>query len=114
MALLCGKRCAATHRQVPDDPDDGSGARYVRRHMEFDRLTVIPKASAMSPATYLDEDDANATSDGQLLSHLVGEVSEVGLDVDSPLYELKESARKSKSSSNKRSKKRSKLSKVSR
>ena len=79
--------------------------------MEFDRLTVIPKVSTSLSATYLDEEEANATSDGQLLSHLVGEVSEVGLDVDGPLYELKASCRKSKSSSNKRSRKRTKSSK---
>jgi hypothetical protein len=54
----------------------------VLRHMEFDRLTVIPKASTQVDTTYLDEEDANTTSDGQLLSHLVGVVSEVGLDED--------------------------------
>ena len=79
--------------------------------MEFDHLTVIPKASTMSNTTHLDDEDANSTTDGQLLSHLVGEVSEVGLDVDSPLYELKAYGRKSKSSSNKRFRKRSKVSK---
>jgi hypothetical protein len=50
--------------------------------MEFDRLTVIPKASTMLNTTYLDEEEANATADGQLLTNLVGEVSEVGLDED--------------------------------
>ena len=39
--------------------------------MEFDRLTVIPKASTVSDTTYLDEEEANATTDGQILSHLV-------------------------------------------
>ena len=77
----------------------------VLRHMEFDRLTVIPKASTRLTTNYLDEDEANATSDGQLLSHLIGEVSEVGLDDDGlrSLYGLKATARKSKSSSNKSS-----------
>ena len=81
--------------------------------MEFDRLTVIPKASTVLPATYSDEEDANATSDGQLLSHLIGDVSEVGLDEDglSSLYELKATDRKSKSTSNKESRKRAKFSK---
>ena len=75
----------------------------VLRRMEFDRLTVIPKASTMFEPTYEDEEEANATSDGQLLSHLIGKVSEIGLDEDGlcSLYELKASGRKSKSSSNK-------------
>ena len=75
----------------------------VLRHMEYDRLTVIPKAGSVSTATYLDDDEANATADGQLYSHLIGEVLEGGLDDDglSSLYELKASSRKSKSDSNK-------------
>jgi hypothetical protein len=61
--------------------------------MEFDRLTVIPKASTMLNTTYLDEEDVNATEDCKLLHHLVGEVSEVGLDEDVlySLYELQAS-----------------------
>ena len=84
----------------------------VLRHMEFDRLTVIPKASTVLTATYEDEEEANATSDGQLLSHLVGDVSEVGLDEDglSSLYELTATGRKSKSASNKASRRRAKFS----
>jgi hypothetical protein len=76
----------------------------VLRGMEFDRLTVIPKALTLSDTSYLDDEEANAISDGQLLSHLVGEVSEVGLDEDrlSSLFELKASGRKSKSNSNKK------------
>jgi hypothetical protein len=85
----------------------------VLRHMEFDCTTVIPKASTLLDSTYLDEEEANATSDGQLLSHLVGEVSEVVLDEEDfySLLELKASRRKSKSSSNKKPRKRSKFSK---
>ena len=84
----------------------------VLRHMEFDRLTVIPNVSTELESTYLDEEDANATSDGQLLPYLVGEVLDGGLDDDglSSLYELKASVRKSKSKSNK-SRKRAKVSK---
>jgi hypothetical protein len=75
--------------------------------MEFDHLTVIPKASTMLDTTYLDGDEAIATTDGQLLSHLVGEVSEVGLDEDGlySLYELKAFDWKSKFSSNKKPRK---------
>ena len=84
----------------------------VLRHMEFDRLTVIPKVSTGLSSTYDDEDEAIATSDGQLISHLIGEVLDGGLDDDglSSLYELKASARKSKSTANK-FRKRTKLSK---
>ena len=59
--------------------------------MEFDCLTVISKVSTVLTATYLDVEEANATSDGQLFSHLIGEVSEIGLDEDGlcSLYELK-------------------------
>ena len=51
----------------------------VLRHMELDRLTIVPKASTELESTYTDEEEAIATSDGQLLSHIVGEVSEIGL-----------------------------------
>ena len=87
----------------------------VLRRVEFDRLTVIPKASTKSNTVYLDEEEATATSDGQLLSHLVVAVSEVDLDEDglSSLYELKASVRKSRSPNKKcqRSRKRAKVSK---
>jgi hypothetical protein len=85
----------------------------VLKLMEFDRLTVIPKVSTVLDTTYQDDEEANARTDGQLLSHLVGEVSEIGLDENGlySLYELKASGRKSKSSSNKKPRKRSKYSK---
>ena len=68
----------------------------------------------VSTATYLDDEEVNATSDGQLFSHLIGEVLEGGLDDDglSSLYELKASSRKSKYDSNK-SRQRAKVSKYS-
>ena len=51
--------------------------------------------------------------DGQLLSSLVGVVSEVGLDETEPrsLYDLRASGRKSRTSAEKRSSKRPKVSK---
>ena len=50
--------------------------------MEYDRLKVYPCANSRSVTTPLDDEEANATIDGQLLSHLVGEMTEVGLDED--------------------------------
>ena len=77
----------------------------VLRHMEFDRLKCIPKVSVRTSLSLSDDDeDAYANTDGQLLSHLVGDVSEVGLDEAGlgSIFDLKESSRKSKSSANKK------------
>jgi hypothetical protein len=64
--------------------------------MEVDRLTVIPKYSAFSCTTYDDEEEAIATSNGQLLSQLIGEVSDVIMDEAglSSLYAMKASGPK--------------------
>jgi hypothetical protein len=85
------------------------------RRMEVDRLTVIPKDSAFSCTTYDDDEEEIATSDGQLLSHLIGEVSDVIMDEArlSSLYELKASGRKFGSCSSKKGKKPKKQAKVS-
>jgi hypothetical protein len=71
------------------------------RHMEFDRLKVNPKVSAKPVSSIQDEEGLSATIDGQLLSHLVGEVAEVDLNelMLSYVYDLKASARKSKANS---------------
>jgi hypothetical protein len=66
------------------------------RHMELDRLTDTSLID--------EEEELHASNDGQLLSHLIGEVSEVDFDeamLDS-VYEFKASGRKSKSSSTKK------------
>jgi hypothetical protein len=83
--------------------------------MEVDRLMVILKDSAFSCTSYDDEEEAIATTDGQLLSHLIGEVSDVIMDEArlSSLYELKASGRKSGSCSSKKGKKPMKRAKVS-
>jgi hypothetical protein len=80
----------------------------VLRHMEYDRLTVDPKLRNVVDDTALDEEEANATLDGQLLSSLVGVVSEIDLNEATlgSLYELKASGRKSKKSPNKKSSRR--------
>jgi hypothetical protein len=40
--------------------------------MEVDRLMVIPKVSALSHTTYVDDNKAIAKIDGQILSQLIG------------------------------------------
>ena len=74
------------------------------RHLEYDRLRVAPVVQSSLAAPPIDEDDADATVDGQLLSHLVGEVSEVSLDetVDRSVYDLHVTGRKSKNSNSKK------------
>jgi hypothetical protein len=76
------------------------------RRMEFDRLKVAPVSPSKPDLSLSHEDDEDvyAVSDGQLLSHLVGEVSEVGLDEDvfGSCFELQATERKSGTSSIKR------------
>jgi hypothetical protein len=71
----------------------------------------LARARNVADHTELGDEKANATLDGQLLSSLVGVVSEVYLNeamLDS-LYELQASDRKSKKSPNKRTSKRVKV-----
>jgi hypothetical protein len=73
------------------------------KHMEFDRLKCTPMVMSKS-GTYPindDEEEADTISDGQLLTHLIGEVSEVRLDdaVLDSCYELQTTHRKSRASS---------------
>jgi hypothetical protein len=76
--------------------------------MEYDRLTVDPKLWTVVDKIDLDEEEANATLDGQLLSSLVGVVWEIDLNevMIGSLYELKASGCKSKKSLNKKPSKR--------
>jgi hypothetical protein len=62
----------------------------VLRHMEYDGLTVSPKLQNTVENTGLDEEEAIATIDGQLLSNLVGVVSEIDLEETMPgsLYDM--------------------------
>jgi hypothetical protein len=85
------------------------------RWMEVDRLTVIPNDSASFYTSFDDDEEAIATSDGQLLSQLIGEVSDVIMDEAklSSLYELKASGWKSRSCSSRKRKKPKKQAKVS-
>jgi hypothetical protein len=74
------------------------------KRMEYDRIKCTPNVSRppVSSAIEVDE-DAYAISDGQLLNHLIGEVSEVGLEETLPFSvdDLTASNRKSKSASRK-------------
>jgi hypothetical protein len=83
----------------------------VLKHMEYDRLTVGPKSQNIVDITETDDEEAIATLDGQLLSSLVGVVSEVDFNDSTlgSLYELQASGRKSKSSSLSRSQKRGRV-----
>ena len=76
----------------------------VLKHVEVDRLSLAPKGKNYPTLTELDDDDDEAAHDGHLLAHIVGCVSEVGLDETrlGSLCELKASTRKSKSHFNKK------------
>jgi hypothetical protein len=67
--------------------------------MEYDRLTVSPKLQNIVEDTELDEEEAIATVDGQLLSSLAGVVSEIDFNetMSGSFYDLCASGRKSKS-----------------
>jgi hypothetical protein len=66
--------------------------------MEYDRFKVAPKVLSKSDTTLLDDEELHATVDGQLLKHLVGEVSEVDLDEATlrSVYDLKALGQKSR------------------
>ena len=68
------------------------------RHMEVDLARVTNNVKSRPAVSPLDEDEVTVNVDGQLLSHLVGEVSEVGLDESGlgSIYDLQASGRKFK------------------
>jgi hypothetical protein len=72
--------------------------------MEYEQIKVIPEVLNVSNTSLLVEVESTTIVDGQLLSNIVGAVSEVDLDEAtlSSLYELRESGQKSKSSSEKK------------
>ena len=83
----------------------------ILKHVEYDRRRVSPSVSNKPVASPIDDDDVNTTIDGQLLSSLVGVVSEIDLDETMPgsLYDLCASGRKSKSTSSSRASKRGRV-----
>jgi hypothetical protein len=84
------------------------------KRIEYDRVVVTPKDILHLTDSELDDDEHEMAHDGVLLSHLVGDVSEVGLDECSQasMYDLMASSRKSKSQSRKKHKKPSKRARV--
>ena len=88
----------------------------VLKHMEIDRLKVSPKCSSPLPYPETEEEEPVAAYDGPLLSHLVGALTEVGLDdarLGSMFFDFTASSHKSKSHSSKKKQKPPKKAKVS-
>ena len=63
-----------------------------------------PNAKSRPVTSPLEDDEATDTVDGQLLSHLVGEISEVSLDETTlgSIYDMQASSRISKKTSDKK------------
>ena len=79
------------------------------KHMEIDRLKISSKCNNALPNPETEDDDeADVKYDDPLISHLVGEVTEVGLDDARPgsmFCDFTVSSRKSKSQSSKKKQK---------
>ena len=75
---------------------------FCMNHVEYDRRRVSPSVLKRPVVSPIDDDEANDTIDGQLLSHLVGEVTEVDLDEArlGSFDDLYASGRRSKSTRN--------------
>ena len=114
---LMSSRLSSVGVLMGSNERDISFSYNALKHMEFDRLKATPSVLSKSTTSIIDEDEMHATTDGHLLSHLVGEVAEVDSDDDSglsSLFELKATGRKSKSTSSRKNRlppKRAKLSK---
>jgi hypothetical protein len=91
---------------------DISVSANVLRHLEYERLTVIPKVSTRAETILLEEEEDE--TDGHLLSSLVGSISEFDLEQPglSSFYDLKASRRNSKSSAEKKNRRGSKVQKT--
>jgi hypothetical protein len=78
-------------------------------------LLCVGQDAAFASSVASDDEEAADSTDGQLLSQLIGEVSDVIFDEArlSSLYELKASGRKSRSCSGKKGKMPKKQAKVS-
>jgi hypothetical protein len=77
----------------------------VLRQTELDRLTVASNGSTEPATSIVDDDEDDDILDGQLLSAIIGSVTEVDLEHSelSSVYDLNASARGSRSSAGKKS-----------
>jgi hypothetical protein len=69
--------------------EDISVSANVLKHLEYDHLTVIPKASMGTETLALEEEEDDVISYGRLLSTLVGGILEVDLAGLDSFYDLK-------------------------
>nr|XP_051221777.1 uncharacterized protein LOC127340034 [Lolium perenne] len=93
--------------------DEISVSVDVLRQTELDRLTVVPNVSTGPETSVIVDDEEDDILDGQLLSAIIGNISEVDLEYSelSSVYDLKASARGSRSSAGKKSRRYCKSSK---
>nr|XP_051230168.1 uncharacterized protein LOC127348110 [Lolium perenne] len=93
--------------------DEISVSANVLRQMELDRLTVVSNVSTGPETSIIADDEEDDILDGQLLSGIIGNILEVDLEHSelSSVYDLKASARGSRSSPGKKSRRYCKRSK---
>nr|XP_051221362.1 uncharacterized protein LOC127339565 [Lolium perenne] len=92
-------------------PDEISVSANVLRQTELDHLTVAPNVSTGPETTVIDDDDDDDILDGQILSAIIGNISEVDLEHAELSSDLQASERGSRSSAGKKSRRYGKNSK---
>ncbi|XP_071677192.1 uncharacterized protein [Lolium perenne] len=91
--------------------DEISVSANVLRQTELDRLTVAPNVSTGPETTVIDDADDDDILDGQILSAIIGNISEVDLEHAELSSDLQASERGSRSSAGKKSRRYGKNSK---
>jgi hypothetical protein len=91
--------------------DEISVSANVLRQTELDRLTVVPNVSTGPETAIIDDDDDDDILDGQILSAIIGNISEVDLEHAELSSDLQASERGSRSSAGKKSRRYGKNSK---
>jgi hypothetical protein len=91
--------------------DEISVSANVLRQTELDRLTVAPNVSTGPETAIIDDDDDDDILDGQILSAIIGNISEVDLEHAELSSDLQASERGSRSSAGKKSRRYGKNSK---
>jgi hypothetical protein len=82
--------------------DEISVSANVLRQTELDRLTVVPNVSTGHETTVVDDEEEDDILDGQLLSAIIGNISEVDLEHVELSSDLQASERGSRSSAGKK------------